>query len=199
MNKKKLHGTIVIILIIYAIITYYRVDPESKFGVMQWFPVFLITGIYVGIVFVVYILPNLVHSATNSVLGSNEKVEKDPRHDARAAEARGDYTEAAEIYNKLLTNSPEDEKSWLALVMIQQKKLHSPESAIKTLEKALLHDDWPEDSKAFFMSRRADIYLNDLDNQIEAATLLQQIIETFPNTRHSANATHKLDGIASAT
>lgn len=195
MRSWKAHTIIAIGIIIYAIITHFRINPEDQFSVMNWFPVFLITGIYLGVIFVLYLLPTMVQTATDSVLGSNAEIENDPLHDARAAVARGDYQEAIDLYQKVLSEDAKNQQAWIDQANIQQKKLNNPQAAIETLQLALSSHDWPDNDEGYFMSRIADIQLNDLENKQAAVQLLQEIIDTFPNTRHSANATHKLHAI----
>lgn len=195
MKVPTVHKIIISVIIAYAVITYFRVDPDDQFGVLQWFPVFIITAIYVGSMFVKYVLPNLVFKATNSILGSNAEIEHNPLHDARAASARGDYEESLGIYQSIAAENPDDPQVWLSQAMIQQKNLENPPAAIKTLRKAISSYEWPDDEKAFFMSRIAGIQIDDLANHEEASITLQDIIDTFPKTRHSVNATHKLDDL----
>jgi TolA-binding protein len=42
------------------------------------------------------------------------------------------------------------------------------------------------------MFRLAEIYDANLEDRMSAASILQQVIEQFPESRHSANARHKL-------
>ena len=51
---------------------------------------FLTAG-YIGVLFVVYLLPTIAHKFTHAVYDSGEMVENDPMHDARALVAQGDY------------------------------------------------------------------------------------------------------------
>lgn len=192
MRNRKVHIAIITFIIIYAIVTYLRVDPQHQFGVMSWFPVFILAGTYVGILFVKHLLPNMVYRATNSVLGSNAEIEHDPLHDARAALARGDYEEAIEIYRSISAEDPSDPQPWISQSMIEKNNLANPPLAIKTLRKAISSHDWTDDERAFFMARIADIQINSLTDHAEASVTLQEIIDTFPETRHSANAAHKL-------
>ena len=196
MRGLKLHLLIIVLIITYAVVTYFRIDEEKQFAVLSWFPVFIVAGIYTGTVFVKYALPHMVNVATNSILGSNAEIEYDPLHDARAALARGDHQEALEIYQEASVKNPENQQTWLSQVMIQQKHLDKPAAAIQTLKEAMKSHEWPDDERAFFMSRIADIQFNDLADNQAATITLQEIIQDFPKTRHSANATHKLHDIA---
>lgn len=190
-----MHMMIIGVIIVYAGITYFRIDPDDQFGVLNWFPVFVVAGTYVGVIFVKHVLPNVIYKATNSILGSNAEVEHDELHDARAALARGDYEEALETYRRIAAENPDDPQFWLSQAMIQQKNLANPPAAIKVLKQAIKSYEWTDDERAFFMSRIASIQIDDLADYKEASMTLQKIIDTFPKTRHSANATHKLDDL----
>ena len=45
---------------------------------------------------------------------------------------------------------------------------------------------------AFYLFRIAGIYEEEKEDMDSTVQLLQQIVELFPETRHSANATHRL-------
>lgn len=155
-------------------------------------PVLILTAIYLGVLFVLYILPTLTDRATSAVLGSNALVEKDPLHDARAASARGDYQEAMVIYAKVSQEEPSNRLPWVEIAKIQREKCQDPSTAIHTLTTALESHEWLLEDAAFFMGKIAEIYSQDLKNTSAAINILQRMIETFPNTRHAANAKHKL-------
>jgi outer membrane protein assembly factor BamD (BamD/ComL family) len=57
-----------------------------------------------------------------------------------------------------------------------------------------LRDRLPEDA-ALLCSRLADVYSTYQHDITKARALLMQVIETMPNTRHAANATHRLQEI----
>lgn len=195
MSRLKVHLIIIGIILIFALITRANIKPDDEFAAMNWFPVFVITGAYLGVVFATTLLPRLVHQTTSALFGSNAEIEHSPLHDARAAVARGDYEESIEIFQAIYTKDPTNHEAWLAQAMIYQKNLEQPKSAMQTYQRALQSHDWKDDQKAFFMSRMADIQLNELDTPTEAASLFQEIIDLFPNTRHSANAMHQLNSL----
>jgi TolA-binding protein len=45
---------------------------------------------------------------------------------------------------------------------------------------------------AFFMFRLAELHEEDKQDLATATGILQQVVDTFPDTRHAANATHRL-------
>ena len=63
---------------------------------------------------------------------------------------------------------------------------------MQTLDQALARGNWRENDEAFFIFRKIDIFENHLQQKEQALACLQDVIERFPQTRHSANAMHKL-------
>ncbi|MGB0774613.1 MAG: tetratricopeptide repeat protein, partial [Akkermansiaceae bacterium] len=139
-----------------------------------------------------YILPMITEKATHMVYDSGEMVESDPLHDARAAYARGEYDVAIEVYRSVAETDPYNRLPWVEVAKIQHDNLEDPVAAMETLRSALESHEWPINDAAYFMGRIAEIYADDLEDPASCITILQQIVETFPETRHSANATHKL-------
>ena len=45
---------------------------------------------------------------------------------------------------------------------------------------------------AYFMFRLAELYDEDAHDRDSAVSILNQVMEQFPESRHSANARHKL-------
>ena len=54
------------------------------------------------------------------------------------------------------------------------------------------------DDAAFIMFRISDVYMTHLHDFGAARDMLEQVIGNFPNTRHSANAHHKITEIEQA-
>jgi len=187
---------LVLFLIVAGIVTatFVNVDPDDSARVATQLPVLMLAGLYLGIMFVSYVLPVLTQKATGAVLGSNERVERDPMRDAQAARARGDYEGAIDIYRKIIESDqdPLNRTPWVEIAKIEYDQLKDPEAAIATLSTALEEQEWPADDTAFFMVRMADIQLEDMEDPEQSAAILNEIIEMFPETRYSANATHKL-------
>lgn len=167
-------------------------DSEDDTSAVIQLPALMLAGIYAGGLFIMYILPAITDKATNMVYDSGEQVESDPLHDARAAHARGDYQEAIAVYLSVTNTDPYNRLPWVEIAKIQHDNLEDPDAAIHTLRNALESNEWPIDDAAYFMGRLSEIYIEDKEDQESAADVLKQIIETFPETRHSANATHKL-------
>lgn len=152
---------------------------------------FMTAGL-VGIVFVIHVLPAIAQRFTHAVYDSAEMVEKDPMHDARAKVAQGDWEGAVEAFRLAAAAEPLNRLPWVEIAKIQIDHLEDPNSAIQTLRTAIEGQEWEENDAAYLMFRLAEIYDTELSDRTSAATTLQQVMEQFPETRHSANARHKL-------
>ncbi len=152
---------------------------------------FLSAGL-VGIVFVTQVLPMLANKVSSAVYENNEQVEEDPFHNARVLMAQGEWDGAIESFKLAAKKDPSNRMPWTEIAKIQRQHLENPPAAIATLRQAIESQDWEIDDVAFLMFRLAEIYEEDFHDHATAGTILSQIIELFPETRHSANARTKL-------
>jgi len=152
---------------------------------------FMTAGL-VGIVVVAHVLPMLAHRVTHAVYDSGEEVEKDPMHDARSKVAQGDWEGAIAAFREAAAAEPLNRLPWVEIAKIQLEQLEDPQSAVQTLRQAIEGQEWQENDAAYLMFRLAGIYDEHLGDRAAAATTMQQVMEQFPETRHSANARHKL-------
>lgn len=146
----------------------------------------------VGIFFVVSVLPSIAHRFTHAVYDSAEMVETDPMHDARSLVAQGDYDGAIEAFKEASKADPMNRLPWVEIAKIQKDNLEMPQAAIDTLRTALESQEWQVNDAAYFLFRLAELYDEELQNRDAAVQILQQVCDEFPETRHSANARHKL-------
>lgn len=177
----------------YAIADNYGAEEDNTADVMMAvaLPGLLTVG-YLGFLVMAYVLPNLVDKMSEEMYGSTAEVEDDPLHDARVSVAQGDYLEAIRSYREAFQGNPDDRFPMVEIAKIQRENLNSPAVAVETLREALESKEWRENDAAFFMFRIADIYENDMKQHEGAVAMLKHVIETLPETRHAANATHKL-------
>lgn len=152
---------------------------------------FLSAGV-VGIFFVFQVLPSIAHRFTHAVYDSAEMVEADPMHDARAFVAQGDYEHAIEAFKQAAEVDSMNRLPWVEIAKIQRDNLEDPVAAVATLREALESHEWQMNDAAYFMFRLAELYDQDLENRDTAVELLKQVCEQLPETRHAANARHKL-------
>lgn len=152
---------------------------------------FLTAGL-VGIVFVIHVLPAIAQRFTHAVYDSAEMVEKDPMHDARAKVAQGDWEGAIECFKLAAEAEPLNRLPWVEISKIQLEQLEDPAASVETLRTAIQGQEWEENDAAYLMFRLAEIYNEHMSDKTSAVSVMQQVIEQFPESRHSANARHKL-------
>jgi len=163
-------------------------EGKSLTGIMM---AFLTAGL-MGVVFVVDILPAIAHKFTHAVYDSGEEVEEDVMHDARAKFAQGDFEGAVAAYRDAAAADPLNRLPWVEIAKIQRENMHDPDAAIATLRQAVEGQEWQVSDAAFLMFRLAEIYDEDRGDRTSAASIMQQVMDSFPETRHAANARHKL-------
>jgi tetratricopeptide (TPR) repeat protein len=152
---------------------------------------FLSAGV-VGIVFVVLVLPMLAQRVTHAVYDSAEMIERDVMHDARALFAQGDYHGAIEAFKEAAKADPMNRLPWVEIAKIYKDNLDDPHASIETIRYALESQEWEINDAAYFLFRLAELYDEVLGDRASAAAILQQVVEQFPRTRHSANANTRL-------
>lgn len=161
---------------------------KSLMGIML---AFLTAGL-VGVIFVIDVLPAMAHRFTHAVYDSAEMVEEDVMHDARAKMAQGDYDGAIAAFRDAAAAEPMNRLPYVEIAKIQRDNLHDPQAAAATLRLAIEGQAWEENDAAFLMFRLAEVYQNDLGDSASSISIMQQVIDQFPETRHSANARTKL-------
>ncbi len=155
----------------------------------------ILMGLVGGLLAVKFVIPWLGDLMGEAVFSSGEKVEQDNMTKAAACIAKGDYPGAIEYYEKMMEDKPDDPFPVAEIAKVHAERLHDPKAALKALEEHLQSKDWPVDDAAFIMFRIADVHLTHLHDFETARDMLEQIIGNFPNTRHSANAHHRMSEI----
>jgi tetratricopeptide (TPR) repeat protein len=159
--------------------------------VVLLFGALVLVGVAGGVFLAVSVVPRIGDAIGNFFFQPAEKIEKDPHAPALAAMARGDFAVAVEQYHRILETTPGDTLAYSEIAKIACEHLQDPALAVATLERALEHE-WTEDDAAFLTSRLVDVQWNFLHDAGSARTLLLQIVEMMPGTRHAANAGHRL-------
>lgn len=152
---------------------------------------FLSAGL-IGIILVTTVLPLLADKMTHAIYDSGEEVERDVLHHARVLMAQGDWEGAIEAFRMGAEQDPLNRMPYLEIAKIQKNHLEDALAAITTLREALEGQEWQEEDAAFLMFRLAEIYDEDADDRKAAVAIFEQVMEQFPETRHSANARTKL-------
>ncbi len=149
-------------------------------------------AVFVGILFVAFVLPNWVGRMAEGIYGSGAGLESTPTHAALSLVAQGDYEGAIAAFREVAAAEPSNRSPWVEISKIQRKQLEDPQAAAATLREGMDSFDWPADDKAFFLFRLADIHHDDFGNKEEAALLLRRVIRDLPDTRHAMNAANTL-------
>jgi tetratricopeptide (TPR) repeat protein len=152
---------------------------------------FLNTGV-IGVFFVIYVLPFFAQRVSHSIFDSAEVLEKDFMRDARSLVAQGEYQRAIESFKECARAEPLNRLPWMEIGKIQEVYLADPAAAIETLQHALDQQEWPMEDACYFLFRLADLYYGAKGDRAAAVAIMNQVIEQFPETRHSGNAHHKL-------
>ena len=178
------------LLVIALICTFFKEAGDGTKLVMV-----IVLGLVGGLLAVKYVIPMLGDAMSEAVFSSGEKVEQDEMTKAAAKIAQGDYQGAIEHYEKMLQDKPDDPFPVAEIAKVHAERLRNPQAALKALEEHLQSKDWPVDDAAFIMFRIADVHLTHRHDFETARDMLEQIISNFPNTRHSANAHHRMTEI----
>lgn len=172
-------------------------EKESKLQIMEGertfngvLLTFLSAGLF-GIFFVIHALPFFAQRVTHAVYDSGEMVEKDILHDARSLLEQGDYEGAIAAFQSAAAVDPGNRLPWVEIAKIYKNHLGDADSAIQAIRHALESQEWEVDDAAYFLFRLAELYREEGDGD-SAVAIMDQVIEQFPETRHSANARHKL-------
>jgi len=200
MTKWIIHGLVLYFVVRVVSLSFTYTDNQGETNPIYQLLALILAGVYLGFLFVIYILPAISQKATNLIYDSGAKVDSDsdPFHDARAAHARGDYAEAISFYLNVTNEDPYNRLPWVEIAKIQHDNLENPDAAIQTLRNALESHDWAPNDAAYFMSRLSTLYIEDKHDRVSGVSILKQMIETCPDTRHSVNAKHKLRELGTA-
>jgi tetratricopeptide (TPR) repeat protein len=152
---------------------------------------FLSAGL-VGIFFVLQVLPSIAHRATHAIYDSAAMMEHDVMHDARSLLAQGEYHRAIEALKQAAAAEPLNRLPWVEIAKVYKDNLGDPDAAIQTIRYALESQEWEINDAAYFLFRLAELYDEVQGDRVTATAIMQQVVGQFPNTRHSANANHKL-------
>jgi len=152
-------------------------------------------AIGLGLFVVLVLLPSLADKIGAFFFSAPEQIKPDPLIKAAAKVSQGDYEGAIKAYRAIVSEEPENRFPVFEIAKIQQEYLHDVDAAIETFEDSLENTDWAENDAAAILFRLQQIYLESKQDEEHAKALLQTVIDRFPETRHSANAHHRLNEI----
>lgn len=170
--------------------------PKLEIGTL--FAVVLVGGCVLGLLAVKFILPRIGDAVGAFFYSSGEIAGPESSSKAAAKMAQGDFTGAIAEYEKMLASNPGDTLAISEIAKLHAEKLDDPRRAAAFLEAQISCRSWNEEDGAFLLFRLADVHekaLHDFDGALE---VLARVISQFPNTRHSANAHHRVHEIQQA-
>ncbi len=151
-------------------------------------------GLYAGLLFLIYVLPAISEGISRLMFSDpgGEPDTDDSMRESCALQAQGDFVGALESLRQVVIKEPENRFAWAEIAKLQITQLDDADGAVMTLKEGLENCEREEDDAAFFMFRISEVQLEDLDQRDQAIAILQEVCTKFPETRHSANATHQL-------
>ncbi|MDZ4289573.1 MAG: hypothetical protein U0984_16530 [Prosthecobacter sp.] len=193
MNTKGVLIRLVVLAVIYWLCKLgfdkVRDDPAMMFIYV------IVLGLIAGLLLVKYLLPVIGDAVSTAVFSSGEQVRPDESMKAAAKLAQGDYEGAIAEHEKALAENPKQAFVIGEIAKICNDKLGDPQRALTLLKQHLEGTEWTDDDAAFLRFRTIDIHIETLKDYDGALELLRQVIATFPNTRHSANAHHRMNEV----
>ncbi|HCN79375.1 MAG TPA: hypothetical protein DIT13_19610 [Verrucomicrobiales bacterium] len=152
-------------------------------------------GAAAGFLVVKYVVPWFGDAVGTALFSSGEMVGEDASMKAAAKLAQGDYEGAIAEHEKSLAENPAQVFPVGEIAKICADKLNDPARALRVLRERLAGQEWKEDDAAFLRFRMVDIQLEKLRDYAAAKTLLEGIIQDYPDSRHRANAYHRVNEV----
>jgi tetratricopeptide (TPR) repeat protein len=186
---------ILALIILGAVLGWHAIDKNDP-GVQ--FIYMIVVGVVGGLAGVKYLIPWIGDAMGTFFFSSGEQIVMDDSMKAVAKLAQGDYDGAIAEYEKISKEKPDDTFPVAEIAKIHAEKMNDPARALAFLQQRLEAKEWAQDAAAFLMFRMVDIQTDKLKDHQAAHDLLEEVIANFPNTRHSANAHHKLHVVEQA-
>ena len=165
----------------------------EKMEIGMKFVVTFFIAVTLGLFTVIVLLPIVADKIGAFFFSAPEVMEATELTKAAAKVTQGDYEGAIKAYKAIALDEPDNRFPIFEIAKIHYEHLDDIDSAIKTFEDSLESKEWPENDAAAMMFRLQQIYLEDKQDEEQAKKILETVIEKFPETRHSANAHHRLN------
>ena len=191
MVKAILLGSIGVGIAFFVNYVYETAGPDDIFFRMS---VSVLAGLYAGLLFLIFVLPMISDGLAKLVYqgSSGDSEFEDPMREARSLLAKGNYVGAVGELRQVVMQDSDNRLAWVEMAKVQLDHLEDPEGSVGTLAEAIESHPWSMDDAAFLMFRLSEVKLEALEDRAGAVQVLQQVGELFPDSQHSANATHKL-------
>ena len=184
-------GTIGVGIAVFVNHVYETATPDDIFFSLT---VSVLAGLYAGLLFLIFILPLVSDVLAKLVYQGGGTISdfEDPMREARSLLAKGNYVGAVGELRQVVMSDPDNRLAWAEMAKVQLEHLSDPEGSAGTLAEAVESHPWKMNDAAFLMFRLAEVKLESLEDRAGAVLILEQVSELFPDSKHSANATHKL-------
>lgn len=170
-----------------------KARPEEKQNGLTMMLAFIVAGVIGAILFVTWVLPTIGDKMTEALVSSGEKIEETPGAVVARLVAHGEFEEAIGELQKQSLADPHNPRPVLEIARLHLEKLDDPESALQSLQTALVSREWPAAHEATLRLRLADIFLSLAPANFEAAkSEALRVAERFQGTPHAADAATKL-------
>jgi hypothetical protein len=156
------------------------------------FVYFIAVGAAGGFLAVKYFVPWLGDAIGTALFSSGEQVGTDPVLKAAAKLAQGDCEGAITEHEKNLAHDPAQVLSVGEIARICTEKLNDPARARQGRKQNQQPPARPPAEAAFLRFRMIDIEIQHRHDYAAARALLEKIVLDFPDSRHRANAQHRL-------
>ena len=183
-------------IVVFVLMAIWHLIQDSNDGVKLIF--FIVIGVGGGLWAIKIFIPWLGDVIGTFVYSSAEEIVVDDSMKAAAKIAQGDFEGAIEEYEKLAKDNPMDPHPVAEIAKIHSDRFHDHATALDVLQRHLQSREWPVDDAAFLMFRIAEVYSDRLHDYETAHDILEEVIANFPNTRHSANAHHRINEVDQA-
>lgn len=181
--------------IVLAVVAFFRAAP--KMDIPTLFAVVLLGGVVIAILLAKLILPWIGDAVGSFFYSSGETVDNSQSLRAAAKVAQGDFAGAVSEYEKMLAANPADVFAISEIAKIQADRLEDPDKALQFLRDKLKGRQWSDEDAAFLRFREVDLLVGQADHA-GAETALNEIMVRHANTRHAANAHHRLHEVRAA-
>ena len=152
----------------------------------------IVIAVIGGILFVTWILPTLGDKMTEAMISSGEQMEKTAGSEMAALIAAGDYEGAIAALQKQSLAEPANRQPVMEIARLYRDKLDDLDSALQTLQTALVSREWSPESEATLRLRRAELLARDLKDFTAAKAEVQAVLEKYPGTPQAGSATVRL-------
>ncbi len=163
----------------------------------------LLFGLFIGLAasvgfgVVKWILPAVGDAIGTAAFGGGGAGDPSPHERGIELMQAGQHAAAITEFQRVLAQNPVDRYAVLQIVKLQATSLEDPESAIQSLQVALL-ETWPEAETALFTDKLVDLLLETKQAPAAARTALETLISQHPGTIVAGQAQARIQALEEA-